>query len=500
MNYILAIDEGTSSTRVRLYTTSGRLVKSSQYILTQYYPKKGWVEHDPEEIWQKTVAAIHDVTDAIDLRKIRACGITNQRETTLIWDKHTGKCLSNALVWQDRRTEEFCRTLASHSELIRKKTGLMPDPYFSASKLRWLLNEIPEAQTLAQQERLAFGTIDSYLIWRLTHGANHYTDVTNASRTLLYNIVEQTWDEDLLQLFEIPRSVLPEVLDCNGHFGYISSEVLPNNIPITGVAGDQQAALIGQQCFNEGMVKATYGTGGFLLLNTGSTPVFSNHQLLTTVAYRINNKIAYGLEGSFYQAGTMVKWLRDQLKLITSASETEELAKSLSSNEGVYLIPSFTGLGAPHWLSLNGAVMVGLSLSSNASHFARAALESVCYQTRDVLRCMREDSGLELSLLRVDGGMSENDWFLQYLASQLNAHVQRPHDIETTALGAALLAAVGADIIDLTTGFEENHTFDQEFYPSEDQEAAQKDYEGWLNALSMIKHNQGHFQPECSET
>ncbi|GGI77893.1 glycerol kinase GlpK [Legionella impletisoli] len=494
MKYILAIDEGTSSTRARLYTLKGRLVKSSQYLLTQYYPKQGWVEHDPEEIWQKTIAAIHDVTESIHTKDILTCGITNQRETTLIWDKQTGKCLSNALVWQDRRTEEFCRSLSALSETIVRKTGLMPNSYFSGSKLRWLLNEIPEANTLAQQGRLAFGTIDSFLIWRLTNGKSHVTDVTNASRTLLYNIFEHNWDEDLLRLFEIPYSLLPEVLDCDGDFGCIASDILPNNIPITGVAGDQQAALVGQRCFKEGMIKATYGTGGFLLLNTGVNPVLSKHQLLTTVAYRMNNKMAYGLEGSFYQAGTTVKWLRDQLKLISHAAETESLARSLSSNEGVYLIPSFTGLGAPHWLSVNGAMITGLSLSSNAAHFARAALECVCYQTHDILRSMRDDSGLDLSLLRVDGGMSENSWFLQFLASQVNALVQRPHDVETTALGAALLAAIGANLVDPLEGFEENHSFEREFSPSDDCDSAQKDYEGWLNTLSLLKDRNSNQQ------
>jgi len=487
MQYLLAIDQGTSSTRAMLYSLQGQLLNTSQSQLTQYYPKPGWVEHDPEEIWQKTLAAIREVIATVDAKQIIACGLTNQRETTLIWDKQTGVCLSPAIVWQDRRTQDFCQSLASHRDMLRNKTGLLPDPYFSASKLHWLLTNIPDARPLASKGRLAFGTVDSFLIWRLTGGKAHLTDITNASRTLLFNIFDQCWDEELLQLFDTPRTILPEVCASDFHFGVIDKALLGASIPITGVAGDQQAALIGQRCFDEGMVKATFGTGGFLLLNTGEKPVLSNHHLLTTIAYRILGKTVYGLEGSLYQAGTTVKWLRDELQLITAASDTEVLAKSLDSNEGVYLVPSFTGLGAPHWLAINGAMIIGLARTSNKAHFARAALESVCYQTRDILSCMREDSNMTLSLLRVDGGMASNQWFLQFMAKQCGLLVQRPHDIETTALGAALLAGIGCGVIDSLRSLQQNWVFDKQFIPVDDSETIETDYQGWQRALRMLK-------------
>lgn len=486
MHYLLAIDQGTSSTRAMLYTLQGTLVTTSQYPLTQYYPHPGWVEHDPEEIWQKTIAAMRDVSRTVNSKQIIACGITNQRETTLIWDKKTGRCLAPAIVWQDRRTQEYCSSLTDHAEMICSKTGLLPDPYFSASKLHWLLNNIPDALTLAQQDRLAFGTMDSFLIWRLTGGQSHVTDITNASRTLFYNIHTQCWDEQLLALFSIPPGILPEVQSSDAHFGDIKSEILGRSIPITGVAGDQQAALIGQGCLTAGMLKATFGTGGFLLLNTGEKAVVSKHKLLTTIAYRIQGQTIYGLEGSLYQAGTIVKWLRDELQLFNDASDTETLARGLQSNAGVYLVPSFNGLGAPHWLATQGAVIIGLSRTSNRAHFARAALESVCYQTRDVLNCMRDDSGLALKLLRVDGGMAANQWFLQFLASLCGLSVQRPHNIETTALGAAMLAAIGCGAIDSLDNLQKNWMCEKEFLAEEDKQRFETDYQGWNQALKMI--------------
>lgn len=487
MHYLLAIDQGTSSTRAMLYTLQGKLVSSRQYPLKQYYPHPGWVEHDPEEIWQKTLTAMREVAATVDIKNIIACGLTNQRETTLIWDKQTGQCLAPAIVWQDRRTNEFCSSLASHADMIRQKTGLLPDPYFSASKLHWLLHYVPEARSLAKQHRLAFGTIDSFLIWKLTGGASHLTDITNASRTLLFNIHTQGWDEELLQLFSIPAEILPEVCASDASFGTIDATLLGQSIPITGVAGDQQAALVGQSCLAEGMIKATFGTGGFLLLNTGSKPVVSKHNLLTTIAYRIKEQTIYGLEGSLYQAGTTVKWLRDELKLFDRASDTESLAASLDSNEGVYLVPSFTGLGAPHWLSTPGAAIIGLSRTSNRAHIARAALESVCYQTRDVLTCMREDSEMPLSLLRVDGGMAANQWFLQFLASLCGVIVQLPHDIETTALGAAMLAAVGCGAIDSLEALQQNWAYEKQFVAEGDLAKIEKNYLGWQRALRMVR-------------
>ncbi|KTD11401.1 glycerol kinase GlpK [Legionella jamestowniensis] len=486
MSYLLAIDQGTSSTRAIVYDTLGKPIATSQYILTQFYPNSGWVEHDPEEIWSKTLKAMQDVVAQVKCEKILACGITNQRETTVIWDKTTGQCLAPAIVWQDRRTEAFCQSLSKYATLLQEKTGLLPDPYFSASKLHWLLESIPEARALAAKNQLAFGTMDTFLLWRLTNGQAHLTDVSNASRTLLFNIIEQQWDDELLALFKIPISILPEVCASDAHFGEIDKAHLGISIPITGIAGDQQSALIGQRCFYDGMTKATFGTGGFLLMNTGEKPVKSSHKLLTTIAYRIKGKTAYGLEGSLYHAGTTVKWLRDEMKLINTAAETETLAMSLESNEGVYLVPSFTGLGAPHWISTPGAAIVGLSRTTNRAHFARASLEAVCYQTRDVLDCMRQDSNLNVTLLRVDGGMAANQWFLQYLASQCQVTVQQPVNIETTAQGAAMLAAIGCGVVNSLDDLQKNWQCQREFF-SEKSKNTESDYAGWNRALRMVK-------------
>lgn len=487
MNYILAIDQGTSSTRAMLYNDRFELVATSQYSITQHYPKPGWVEHDPEEIWQKTLTALRDVAAQVDGGKIIACGITNQRETTLLWDKETGKCLSPAIVWQDRRTQVFCESLSDYQAIIREKTGLLVDAYFSATKLHWLLQHTKDAESLLAKERLAFGTIDTFLIWRLTKGKSHLTDITNASRTMLFNIHEKQWDAELLQLFSIPDTVLPDVKACDAYYGDIDASHLGFAVPIHGVAGDQQAALIGQRCFAEGMTKATFGTGGFLLMNTGQQTVLSNHQLLTTIAYTIQGQTMYGLEGSIYQAGTTVKWLRDEMKLLINAAETEELARSLPSNEGVYLVSAFNGMGAPYWLSTPGAAIFGLSRNTTRAHFARAALEGVCYQTREVLACMEEDSHLRISPLRVDGGMTVNQWFLQFLASQCQAIVQRPHDIETTAQGAALLAAIGVGQVGSLSMLEANWHAELEFSPGNEREKVERDFQGWQHAMRMIR-------------
>lgn len=487
MNYILAIDQGTSSTRAMIYTIYGELITSSQYPLSQYYPQSGWVEHDPEEIWQKTLTAMRDVVSKVNAKAILTCGITNQRETTVIWNKKTGVCLAPAIVWQDRRTELYCQSLTDYSSMIQEKTGLLPDPYFSATKLKWLLEHHDEASELASKGELAFGTIDSFLIWRLTKGLSHVTDSTNASRTMLFNIKTEQWDKELLDLFAIPESILPTVRTSDSHFGVIDSSWMGFELPITGVAGDQQAALIGQGCFKDGMIKATFGTGGFLLLNTGEKPVMSQHKLLTTIAYKIKNKTVYGLEGSIYHAGTTVKWLRDEMKLISSSAETESLSQSLDSNEGVYLVSSFTGLGAPHWLATSGAAVFGLSRSSNKAHFARAALEGVCYQTRDVLTCMREDSQLDLSLLRVDGGMAANQWFLQFLADQCQLQVQKPKDIETTARGAAVLAALGHGIFNSVDELNNIWEVEYTFQPQRELKSIENDYQGWLKVLNQVK-------------
>ncbi|MFT4058236.1 MAG: glycerol kinase GlpK [Legionella sp.] len=486
MNYLLAIDQGTSSTRAMIYTPQGEVVVCSQYALTQYYPETGWVEHDPEEIWHKTLMAMRDVVAQIPKERLIACGLTNQRETTVIWNKKTGACLAPAIVWQDRRTTDYCQAFKAQAQIIQEKTGLLPDPYFSASKLNWLLEHHIEAKELANKGDLAFGTIDSFLIWRLTQGHLHLTDVTNASRTMLFNIKTEQWDKELLELFAIPASVLPEVRACDSYFGVIEKQWLGIEIPITGVAGDQQAALIGQGCFESGMVKATYGTGGFLVLNTGHKPVVSRHKLLTTIAYKIHGETVYGLEGSIYHAGTTVKWLRDEMQLIHNSAETEMLARSLESNNGVYLVSAFTGLGAPHWLSTPGAAIVGLSLSTQRAHFARAALEGVCYQTREVFTCMREDSLLALSLLRVDGGMAANQWFLQFLADQCQIQVQKPKDIETTAKGAAILAALGSGIFSSVDELHATWDIEQRFLPERAKDTVETDYRGWQHALKNV--------------
>lgn len=486
MDCLLAIDQGTSSTRAMLFSVEGECLAQSQYPLTQYYPHPGWVEHCPEEIWQKTLTAARDVMIQVSATVV-ACGITNQRETAVMWDRDTGECLGRAIVWQDRRTQAYCESLREHQDMVCKKTGLLLDPYFSATKLRWMLDNIPNARTMAAQGRLAFGTMDTFLIWRFTGGKSHVTDVTNASRTMMYHLVNHDWDVDLLRLFDIPASVLPQVLSCDAYFGEIESHFLAQTIPITGVAGDQQASLIGQGGFTSGMVKATYGTGGFLLLNTGKQPVHSKNRLLTTIAYEIQGQTVYGLEGSLYHAGTTIKWLRDEMKLITSADETEGLASSLDSNDGVYLLPSFTGLGAPHWLAVHGAMIIGLSRATTRAHFARAALESVCYLTQDVLQCMQQESAVDLSVLRVDGGMTANLWFLQFLAEQCGVIVQRPKQIETTAYGVAMLAAIGCGLVSSTDDLQKRWCWQKQYEPTVDRSQANKNYIGWNQALRSLR-------------
>ena len=484
--YIVALDQGTSSTRAMLYDVTGKLMTSSQYTLTQYYPKKGWVEHDPEEIWQTSLQAVRDVVADIPPEQWLCLGLTNQRETTLCWDKKTGRCLSPAIVWQDRRTEDFCRSLEAHQDEIRQKTGLVLDPYFSATKMHWMLNHVPDAAALADMKQLAFGTVDSFLLWRLSKGRVHATDITNASRTMLYDIYQQQWDDALLSLFNIPLHSLPEVHDCDAHVADIDAEWFGRSIPVTGVAGDQQAALVGQACFEAGMTKATFGTGGFLLMNTGKTPVRQSDKLLSTIAYQLKGETCYGLEGSIYHAGTTIKWLRDELKIIKEAHESESLAASLKSNDGVYLVSSFTGLGAPHWISQPSAMIVGLSRMSDRAHFARAALEGVCYQVKDVLDCMQNDSAIIAKALRVDGGMAVNNWMLQFLADLCRIDVERPFNVETTAHGAAVIAALGIGLID---NIEQAKTFwmlEQKFHPEEESGQFEQYYAGWQKALRMI--------------
>lgn len=486
--YFLAIDEGTSSTRVMLYDSKGRMCYRHQETLSTIYPKSGWVEQDPDEIWEKTCLAIRKVVERVEPKQILACGITNQRETTVIWNKKTHRCLGPAISWQDRRTEALF-TNCSHEELqfIQDKTGLIPNAYFSASKLQWLLSHVPEARSLAERGELAFGTIDSYLLWRFTRGAIHATDISNASRTLLFDIERCTWDDDLLALFSIPKSVLPEVLATDAHFGNIHPDIVGTSIPITAMIGDQQSSLVGQACIKAGMMKATYGSGGFLLLNTGLKPIRSPH-LLTTIAYKVQGKVSYGLEGSIYHAGTILKWLRNDLKILPEFVDSERYATEVVDNAGVYFLPSFTSLGAPHWITPPGAMITGLTLRSKPQHIVRAALETVVYQTNDIIQCIQEDNHTSLHVLHVDGGMSKNAWFLQWLASTCNIMVKRPKEVETTALGAAMLAAVGCGYFDTLAEIESLWSSGHSFVPDERQSQDCKEaYQGWLHVIEAVK-------------
>ncbi|MCG9032294.1 glycerol kinase GlpK [Laribacter hongkongensis] len=439
--FLLAIDQGTTSSRAMVFDRHSRVVARASRELEQFFPAPGWVEHDPDALWRDVEAVTREALAALpDGAAIAAIGLTNQRETTLLWNRRTGRPLHRAIVWQDRRTAPLCEQLAGQAAMVQARTGLLLDPYFSATKLRWLLDTLPGAQEAACRGELAFGTVDSWLLWQLTEGRVHATDATNAARTLLFNIHTQTWDDELLALFDIPRSLLPEVRDSAADFG--ETRLFGAPLPIRGVAGDQQAAMIGQACFAPGMVKSTYGTGCFMVMNTGSVPLVSRHRLLTTVAYRLDGRPTYALEGSIFIAGAAVQWLRDALRLIAHAGQTEALARELDSNDGVYLVPAFTGLGAPYWDPLARGTITGLSRDTGINHIVRAALESVCYQSRDLLDAMRAD-GVAPASLRVDGGMAANDWLMQFLADMLALPVERPALTETTALGAAWLAGLG---------------------------------------------------------
>ncbi len=440
---ILSIDQGTTSSRAIVFSLSGQPIASAQYEFTQYYPQNGWVEHDPEEIWATTYKACKEALakaaeSDVDVVSI---GITNQRETTLLWDRSTGKAIYNAIVWQDRRTAPTCNKLAPSLASVRAKTGLLLDPYFSSTKIAWILDNVEGARQLANEGKLAFGTVDSFLIWRLTNGESHVTDATNACRTNLYNIHDNQWDNELLTLFNVPSSVLPKVLDSASDFGTTAQGLFNTQIPINGVAGDQQAALFGQCCFNTGDLKSTYGTGCFALLNTGKSALPSQNKLLTTIAYRINGKTTYALEGAIFTAGANVQWLRDGIKVIKVAKETQALAESLDYDHGVFLVPGFAGLGAPHWEPNARATMFGMTRNTNNAHLARAALEAVCYQTADLLSAMKQD-GANSTSVWVDGGMVGNDWLCQFLADILNIEVKRPAMMESTALGVAYLAGL----------------------------------------------------------
>lgn len=445
MKYAMAIDQGTTSSRTIIYDDQFREVAKSQKEFTQQFPKPGWVEHDPMEIWE---TQYHTICDAFeqskaDISDIACIGITNQRETAVVWNKHTGEPVYNAIVWQDRRTGDFCETLrdAKREKMISQKTGLVIDPYFSASKIHWILDCVPGARQSALNNELLCGTIDTWLIWKLTNGAVHATDAGNASRTMLMNIHTCTWDPELLQLFNIPANLLPTIKNSADDFG--RAQLFNHSIPITGVAGDQQAALFGQRCFEPGSSKNTYGTGCFMLMNTGDTAVQSNNKMLTTIAWRIQNKITYALEGSVFTAGAVVQWLRDALGIITTAEETESIASRLADNGGVYFVPAFTGLGAPHWDQDARGTITGLTRGTGRAHVIRAALESIAYQVCDVFSAMEQDAGISLRELKVDGGGSVNNWLMQFQSDILQIPVVRNHYPESTALGAAMLASAG---------------------------------------------------------
>ena len=489
-HYILAIDQGTTSSRAMVFDEDSQIVGVGQEEFSQYFPEDGWVEHDPEEIWQSVLQVVDRALGNADLRadQIGAIGITNQRETTVVWDRVTGVPVYPAIVWQDRRTHALCQSLkaAGHEPEVREKTGLLLDPYFSATKVRWILDHVTDGQARAEAGELCFGTIDSFLLWRLTAGQVHRTDATNAARTLLFNILTQDWDDDILALLNIPRSMLPEVLDCSAHFGVTSIPEIAAEIPIAGMAGDQQAALVGQCCFNTGMMKSTYGTGCFMILNTGSEPVRSEHQLLTTVAYRLNGVVCYGLEGSIFIAGASVQWLRDALKVIDHASETEGIAASNPDSHGVYVVPAFTGLGAPHWDAEARGGIFGLTRDAGVADIVTATLQSVSYQSQDLLNAMASD-GVAPTVVRVDGGMIENDWMAQNLADQLGIEVHRPAVTETTALGAAFLAGLAVGVYPSLDGLAEGWQLARCFKRELPAEAAAQRYAGWVDAVARVK-------------
>ena len=488
MTYIVAIDQGTTSSRAIIFDAEMRIKATAQEEFTQHFPASGWVEHEVEDLWTTVVSTVEAALAkaGLDASDITAIGITNQRETTLIWDRSTGEPVYNAIVWQDRRTSEFCAGLREQGleETFTDKTGLLLDPYFSGTKIAWLLDNVDGVRARAERGELVFGTVDTWLIWKLTGGTVHVTDATNAARTMLYNIHEGTWDTEVCALLNIPMSMLPEVLDCAADFGMTRSDLFGREIPILGVAGDQQAATVGQACFQPGMLKSTYGTGCFALLNTGARPVESKNRLLTTIAYQLDGKPVYALEGSIFIAGAVVQWLRDGLKIIREASETQPLAEAADPAQELILVPAFTGLGAPYWDADCRGAIYGLTRNSGPAEFARAALESVAFQTRDLWEAMRADwpDGGD-AVLRVDGGLSANDWAMQFLADTLGAPVDRPKVLETTALGAAWLAGMKAGVYPAQAGFAQNWALDRRFEPQMDEQTRDRRYAGWKDAV-----------------
>lgn len=490
--YILSLDQGTTSSRAIVFDHNGAIASVAQKEFKQYYPRPGWVEHDAGEIWSSQVAVVAEAISRIGIngKNLAGIGITNQRETTVVWDRETGKPVCNAIVWQDRRTSNYCEQLKKEgwTDKIQEKTGLVIDAYFSGTKVKWILDNVEGVREKAEAGKLAFGTIDSWLIWNLTRGDQHITDVSNASRTMLYNIREMKWDDELLGLMGIPKNMLPEVTASSGDLGHTRTTIFAHSIPIGGIAGDQQAALFGQQCTAQGMAKNTYGTGCFLLMNTGEKPIKSNNNLLTTIAWKIGDQVHYALEGSIFIAGAAVQWLRDELGIIQSAPEVESIAKTVDDNGGVYFVPALSGLGAPHWDQYARGAIVGLTRGTNKGHLGRAALEGIAFQTMDVINAMEADSGIKIKELHVDGGASSNNLLMQFQSEAISCPVVRPKQIETTALGAAYLAGLAVGYWKDMNECQEQWQEDKIFEPVMDEERIGKYRRKWQKAVQKAKN------------
>lgn len=490
MTYLLAIDQGTTSSRAIIYTQTGIAVAQHQLPLQCFYPENGWVEQDPEEIWQTTVnCCLQAISKAgLKAQHIAAIGISNQRETSIIWDKQTGKAIYPAIVWQDRRTDAQCQNFIHHGceDMVREKTGLLIDPYFSATKISWILENVLNAKEMAKKGQLAFGTIDTFLVWRFTHGERHVTDISNASRTSLFNIKTLQWDEELLRLFDVPAQLLPEVLKNTAHFGTLNSNILGHSIPITGIAGDQQAALIGESCFQRGDFKSTFGTGLFTMVNTGNALIYSKHRMLTTIAYHINDSVYYALEGSAFNAGTGLHWLKENLHLLGDFSAAEKMASELPNNGGVYFVPAFTGLGAPYWNAAARGGILGLTRNSSFQHIVRAALEAVVYQSCDLIHGLLQDIVYQPTLIKVDGGMTHNHWLMQFLADLLNIPIESSSSVEMSALGAAYLAGLQMGIFESVNELATQWQCQHRFEPRMPENLRKELYQGWLEAIKRV--------------
>ena len=485
--YIMSLDLGTTSCRSILFDKNGQICSVAQKEFTQYFPEPGWVEHDSEEIWATQKGLMFEALEklGVEMSDVAGIGITNQRETTVVWDKHTGRPVCKAIVWQCRRTAEYCDELKAQglADMFREKTGLVLDAYFSGTKLKWILDNVPNARERAEAGELLFGTIDTWIIWKLTHGKVHVTDYSNASRTMLFNIHTLEWDEEILKILDIPRQMLPEVKASSCLYGHTEARIFGEEVPIAGAAGDQQCALFGQACFAPGEAKNTYGTGGFMLMNTGEKPVASKNGLVTTIAWGVDGKVEYALEGSIFVAGAAIQWLRDQLGLIRDSAESEVLAKAVPDTNGCYMVPAFVGLGAPHWDQYARGAIVGLTRGTNRNHIVRATLESLAYQVTDVLKAMEEDSGIKLGTLAVDGGACANDFLMQFQADIINTVVARPKTIETTAMGAAYLAGLAVGYWQSKEEIKANHVIAKEFAPNMEEARRAKLLDGWKKAV-----------------